>query len=114
LETVHPEKRSDHDEKSIKQWSERSVWHGLDIVNTEEAIGSDTGKVEFIANFSDKGKRYKHHELAQFKKEEDGWYFFDGEIVKASQFVRETPKVGRNEPCPCGSGKKFKKCCAGK
>lgn len=26
--------------------------------------------------------------------------------------VRETPKVGRNEPCPCGSGKKFKKCCA--
>lgn len=24
---------------------------------------------------------------------------------------RETPKVGRNEPCPCGSGKKFKKCC---
>lgn len=26
-------------------------------------------------------------------------------------FVRETPKVGRNDPCPCGSGKKFKKCC---
>ena len=25
--------------------------------------------------------------------------------------VREQPKVGRNEPCPCGSGKKFKKCC---
>jgi preprotein translocase subunit SecA len=24
--------------------------------------------------------------------------------------VRETPKVGRNEPCPCGSGKKYKKC----
>jgi len=26
-------------------------------------------------------------------------------------FVREQPKVGRNDPCPCGSGKKFKKCC---
>jgi len=26
--------------------------------------------------------------------------------------VREEPKVGRNDPCPCGSGKKFKKCCA--
>jgi hypothetical protein len=25
--------------------------------------------------------------------------------------VRETPKVGRNDPCPCGSGNKFKKCC---
>ena len=27
-------------------------------------------------------------------------------------FEREAPKVGRNDPCPCGSGKKFKKCCA--
>ncbi len=27
--------------------------------------------------------------------------------------VRTTPKVGRNDPCPCGSGKKFKKCCGG-
>ena len=26
-------------------------------------------------------------------------------------FKRESPKVGRNEPCPCGSGRKFKKCC---
>jgi len=29
------------------------------------------------------------------------------------QLVRKPPKVGRNEPCPCGSGKKFKKCCLG-
>jgi preprotein translocase subunit SecA len=27
-----------------------------------------------------------------------------------SQYVREAPKVGRNDPCPCGSGKKFKQC----
>ncbi len=26
--------------------------------------------------------------------------------------TRAAPKVGRNEPCPCGSGKKFKRCCA--
>ena len=26
-------------------------------------------------------------------------------------YVRETPKVGRNDPCPCGSGKKYKRCC---
>ncbi len=26
-------------------------------------------------------------------------------------FVREQPKVGRNDSCPCGTGKKFKKCC---
>jgi hypothetical protein len=31
----------------------------------------------------------------------------------AQPTVRDTPKVGRNDPCPCGSGKKFKKCCGG-
>jgi uncharacterized protein YecA (UPF0149 family) len=35
----------------------------------------------------------------------------DGDFVKNPTFIRETPKVGRNEPCPCGSGKKYKKCC---
>ena len=30
---------------------------------------------------------------------------------RVETFVREEPKVGRNDPCPCGSGKKYKKCC---
>jgi preprotein translocase subunit SecA len=34
-----------------------------------------------------------------------------GEGAKVKTIVRETPKVGRNDPCPCGSGKKYKKCC---
>ena len=29
----------------------------------------------------------------------------------SKQIVRDTPKIGRNEPCPCSSGKKYKKCC---
>ena len=32
-------------------------------------------------------------------------------ILGQKPMRREEPKVGRNEPCPCGSGKKFKKCC---
>jgi len=31
--------------------------------------------------------------------------------VKQAPIHREAPKVGRNDPCPCGSGKKYKKCC---
>jgi preprotein translocase subunit SecA len=36
----------------------------------------------------------------------------DGEAprAKAETVVRQAPKVGRNDPCPCGSGKKYKKC----
>lgn len=33
------------------------------------------------------------------------------ERTPAMRYSRQTPKVGRNEPCPCGSGKKFKRCC---
>ena len=33
-----------------------------------------------------------------------------GEGAKIKTIVRETEKVGRNDPCPCGSGKKYKKC----
>jgi len=34
-----------------------------------------------------------------------------GETEKVKTIVRDVPKVGRNDPCPCGSGKKYKKCC---
>ena len=34
-----------------------------------------------------------------------------GEAQTVQQVVRGTAKVGRNDPCPCGSGKKYKKCC---
>jgi uncharacterized protein len=32
-------------------------------------------------------------------------------IVPVPRGIRHAPKIGRNEPCPCGSGKKYKKCC---
>lgn len=38
----------------------------------------------------------------------EGGRLFPG---KVETFRRQTPKVGRNDPCPCGSGKKFKRCC---
>ena len=34
-------------------------------------------------------------------------------VVAPSPIKNTTPKTGRNEPCPCGSGKKYKKCCGG-
>ena len=32
-------------------------------------------------------------------------------IDRPGTFRRDTPKIGRNEPCLCGSGKKYKRCC---
>jgi hypothetical protein len=42
------------------------------------------------------------------KKKEEGTLRNNASIVP---FKRQTPKIGRNEPCPCRSGKKYKKCC---
>jgi len=39
---------------------------------------------------------------------------FDGDGFLADTYVRATPKLGRNDPCPCGSGKKYKRCCLAK
>ena len=33
------------------------------------------------------------------------------DVQKEMPYQREAPKIGRNDPCPCGSGKKYKKCC---
>ncbi len=35
-------------------------------------------------------------------------------MAKAAPFVKDAMKPGRNDPCSCGSGKKYKKCCEGK
>jgi SEC-C motif-containing protein len=112
LQTIHPEKRDQHDTKTIASWATKSDWTRFELRDTiAGGMDDDQGQVEFIAHYRRKGVKEIHHELAQFKKVEGEWFFYDGEAPRLTQFVRETPKVGRNEPCPCGSGKKYKKCC---
>jgi SEC-C motif-containing protein len=53
----------------------------------------------------------EHHERATFERKDGRWYFVDGELVRQKPVTHEGPRVGRNDPCPCGSGKKYKKCC---
>jgi preprotein translocase subunit SecA len=52
-------------------------------------------------------------EQKEQKKEQEVQKNTTTKVEKEPQ-KRIAPKVGRNDPCPCGSGKKFKKCCAGK
>jgi hypothetical protein len=48
-----------------------------------------------------------------FDRSDDDWDDEDADIVERQEPYRAPPSVGRNEPCPCGSGKKYKKCCGG-
>lgn len=110
--SLHPGHRADFNEASSREWAERAEWLGLEILNTVRGGTSDAdGRVEFVASFAENGKRMEHREVASFQKSDGLWYFKDGKPVSAAPVKREAPKTGRNDPCPCGSGKKFKKCC---
>ncbi len=104
--------QEEFNEEVSLSWSRAAEWHGLEIIHTEAGGKDDTtGVVEFRAIYTANGELCNHHEVSTFVKEADGWKFADGEIVGETPITREAPKIGRNDPCPCGSGKKYKKCC---
>ena len=106
------DKIAEIDRKATEDWSKNSTWHGLKILRTEKGGENDEeGIVEFEATYTTKkGLRDIHHELGYFKKINGDWFYSVGR-VKPMTIVREGAKIGRNDPCPCGSGKKYKKCC---
>ena len=109
LSTTHASKTAEVKREEVSQWSKNTEWKRLEILSTP----SDD-KVEFVAYFRENGDMKQHHELASFKQEAGKWYFYDAEFPKPETVINAEKKVGRNEPCPCGSGKKFKKCCGKK
>jgi SEC-C motif domain protein len=109
--THHKSTRDELDMEGIKTWAIESEWLGLKIHETEKGGEKDNeGKVEFSCLFNFQGKNQTHHELSTFIKEDGKWYFVDG-TLKDATVRRIEPKIGRNDPCSCGSGKKYKKCC---
>ena len=113
-ETTHADQRSKFNRQESLAWSRNTEWQSLEILRTENGGENDeSGVVEFIARYREKDKAVKHHEVADFARVEGRWYFVDGHAPKPVQSVRQGPKIGRNDPCPCGSGKKYKKCCGG-
>ena len=112
IEKTHdPKTNKDIDMQGSREWAESTNWEGLEIVETKQGgVDDEVGTVEFKAIFSTEEGSQIHHELSHFRKQNGVWYYSDS-ITPNRTLVREFPKVGRNEPCPCGSGKKHKKCC---
>ncbi len=107
-DTLQPETRGDFARAEAETWADNSLWTGLEIRSTEGGQPGDTdGLVEFVARFTMNDKPLTHHETSRFIHQDGRWYYVDG-VLGARP--RSGPKVGRNDPCPCGSGKKYKKC----
>jgi len=111
--TQDPASRNDIDVEGTRRWAERVQWLGMEIVATEGGGEDDaTGTVEFIAHYRERGVRQRHHERARFQRDDDGdWVYVDAEAPQTETVRHDGPRVGRNDPCPCGSGNKYKRCC---
>lgn len=103
INTWHPDSKAQNFREEIIKSFESTQWLGLHVISSSYAKNSDEAYVEFSACFIDEKADDKQliHERSRFLRTNTRWYYIDG----------TTPKVSRNDPCPCGSGKKFKKCC---
>ena len=83
---------------------DETPWQRLVIADLEKGGENDSeGVVEFAAYF----QGGQLHERSRFIKEGGNWFYLDGEMLPPLK----QEKPGRNAPCPCGSGKKYKRCC---
>lgn len=122
MNSTHPDARDDSDVDAMRAWSENAEWLNLEVLQVEAGGDGDSrGLVEFIAHYNMGGIKHHHHEVSGFVRSQlaDGsstWLFQDGKPLHSGPSEKPKPivnevKIGRNDPCSCGSGKKFKKCC---
>lgn len=109
-ESHDPDNTEGIDWAECEKWARESQWLGLEIISTTKGGEDDKdGIVEFKATYIENGKTIVHHERSYFVKKNGVW-FYQKWLPITSTRINEN-KVGRNDPCPCGSGKKYKKCC---
>jgi SEC-C motif-containing protein len=109
IETHDASTRREVDRAGIISWSRRTEWLGLDILETERGGADDEdGMVEFVARGRSGGTPFAHRERSEFRRHDGRWFYLAGKQVREPTRVKA--QVGRNDPCPCGSGTKYKRC----
>lgn len=96
-------KKAENSISDIAAFAKHCDFIRLEVLDS--VISKNTGEVEFKAHYLADNCHYTLHERSNFILENEQWRYLDG-------FLFDTPiiKLGRNDPCPCGSQKKYKKC----
>ena len=108
VKTTLPAQQKLLDIQAIENWAKETDWAGLEIVTHTPKLGKRHAQVEFKAYFKTNENLQAHHELSAFVKVTDKnsnnarWYFLDPTVSMS---------VSQKQPCICGSGEKFKRCC---
>ncbi len=118
LDTTHPQSTEPSNLNELEDWGSSKIWCSLKIIKTRQGRSHhQTGDVEFVAFYQHRQSNdsqtrtdtqrpilHQHHEHSLFKRIDSKWMFTQGTAL-------DPIKINRNDPCPCNSGKKAKKCC---
>lgn len=102
LRTMKSPASDNFDAQDTREWAKKIIWTGLDVVKTSH--DELKGIVEFFAYYLLDGKKHILHEISDFIFDNGSWFYISG--------TQPQEKIGRNDKCPCGSQKKYKKCCS--
>lgn len=106
VETRHPEKRLPDERDRVARSNKNTCWMGLEILDAVDGSEKDgAGTVSFEAYFRTPDGPGVLRERSRFSRVDGAWFYVDGEVSGSGAQAR------RNGPCPCDSGRKFKKCC---
>lgn len=105
--TTHSSKLQANLQSQVQSWMEVAEFKRLEVLGKENG-GKDeeNGRVHFRAWYKEYGQLKALQEDSAFQRENGAWRYVDG------RHGGTAPRIGRNDACPCGSGKKYKKCCA--
>ncbi len=95
--------------EASRAWAKKVKWAGLEVV--EATQDANKGIVEFCAYYAEDNKKEVLHEISEFLFENGKWYYLNGIYPSPEKTPSAPSKIGRNDPCSCGSSKKYKKCC---
>jgi SEC-C motif-containing protein len=117
--TLISSRRSGFSPATLAAWNADVVWKGLAVLATRQGgPGDERGEVTFTASFEKAGQPDTISERSRFRQKKGRWYYVDGRQDApgpagrdADPAAGQAPSAGRNEPCPCGSGRKYKRCC---
>lgn len=102
--------------ETVLNWSDKIVDNGMNpafwgmaksFVMQAEAAGVDVTDDRAMQAFIDDYNRRLPHKNQPYDNTDIA------DLTPTLPIVEHSPKIGRNQPCPCGSGKKYKKCCGG-
>ncbi len=121
--TSHPEEKKEMARLESALLDPSAHWKKLEILGTSKGREQDSeGQIDFIAHYEKDGDLQTLRESSRFYKVNGRWVYSrkDSTLPPVptstakgpKTFIRGEAKIGRNDPCPCGSGKKYKKCCA--